>query len=336
MWQEVDMVSASNLQEYQAALSNVVFYRVPRAGFLRLQGADRLSFLQRQTTNDVNLLSPYRSVLTVLVNPAARILDVLWVIPETADGIGLLTLPGHASETTRFLKSRIFFRDQVELIDASPEIAQIDLGGPAGPDLLRLLGLPESPEPEAIVTGEVAGIATRVIGQPGFAWTRFRLLVPVSGLENLEAALASRGAARLSEANYHILRVENGLPAADFELTGDFTPLEVGLQAAVSSTKGCYTGQEVIARQVNYDKVTQHLVVLFLKAPGQAGERAWVEGRSVGLLTTAVESPRFGPIALAVIKRPFHQPGTSVIIGGDGKSGGTQAEVVALPLTPPG
>jgi len=330
------MVTAPNLQDYQAALSEAVFYRIPRAGYLRLQGADRLTFLQRQTTNDVNRLTPYRSVQTVLVNPAARILDVLCLVPESDNGIGILSLPGHAIETTRFLKSRIFFKDQVQLTDASPEIAQIELGGPAAPDLLTMLGLPASPEPEGIVNGEIGGIAIRCIGQPGFAWTRFRLLIAASGRENLEAALVGRGATLLSEANYQILRVENGLPAADFELTGDFTPLEVGLQAAVSSSKGCYTGQEVIARQINYDKVTQHLVVLFLKAPGQAGERAWVEGRPVGLLTTAVESPRFGPMALAVIKRPYHQPGTSVIIGGDGKSGGIPAEVTTLPLTPPG
>ncbi len=330
------MVTAPNLQDYQAALSEVVFYRVPRAGYLRLQGADRLTFLQRQTTNDVNLFTPYRSVLTVLVNPAARILDVLCLVPESDDEIGILSLPGHAIETTRFLKSRIFFKDRVELTDASPTFAQIELGGPVAPGLLAMLGLPGSSEPGGIVNGEMAGIAIRCIGQPGFNWTRFRLLIPASECESLEAALVSNGATLLSEANYHILRVENGLPAADFELTGDFTPLEVGLQAAVSSTKGCYTGQEVIARQINYDKVTQHLVVLFLKSPGQAGERAWVEGRPVGLLTTAVESPRFGSMALAVIKRPYHQPGTSVIIGGDGKSGGTPAEVVALPLTPPG
>jgi folate-binding protein YgfZ len=129
--------------------------------------------------------------------------------------------------------------------------------------------------------------------------------------------------------------VENGLPAAESELTGDYTPLEMGLETAISNTKGCFTGQEVIARQLNYDKVTQHLVILRLQAHGEAGERAWVEGRPVGLLTSAVQSPRFGPLALAVIKRPYHQPGTGVIIGGDGKTGGTPAVVAESPLSRP-
>ena len=327
------MFEEPSLQDYQAAVSGVVFYRVSRAGYLRLHGVDRLALLQRLTTNDVTQLSPSRSILTVLTNPAARILDVLRLTPETDEETGILTLAGHASETTHFLKSRIFFRDQVSVIDASPEVAQIDLGGPAAPGLLVRLGLPDLPEPEGIINGEIEGVAIRCIGQPGFSSTGFRLLVPTSGREKLDATLGSQGATRLSEANYHVLRVENGLPAADFELTGNYTPLEVGLQASVSATKGCYTGQEVIARQVNYDKVTQHLVGLRLQAPGLAGERAWVEGRPVGLLTSAAQSPRFGPLALAVIKRPYHHPGTSVIIGGDGKSGGTPAEVTGLPLT---
>jgi folate-binding protein YgfZ len=320
------------VDDYQAALTGLVFYRTPGAGYLRIQGADRLAFLQRQTTNDVTLLSPGRSILTVLTNPAARILDVLWLISETVGQIGALTLPGHANETTRFLKSRIFFKDQVELIDASHEITQLELGGPAAPDFLAALGISGSPQPEGIVNVVSDGITIRCLEQPVFTWMRYRLLVPISGRDSLEAALISHGAARLSDASYHILRIENGLPAAEFELTSDYTPLETGLDSAISTTKGCYTGQEVIARQITYDKVTQRLVLLRLQAPGQAGERLWAEGRPVGLLTSAAKSPRFGPLALAVVKKPYHQPGTSVIIGGDGKAGGIPAEVTGLPL----
>jgi tRNA-modifying protein YgfZ len=323
------MVDEFSLQDYQAALSGAVFYRIPKQGYLRLQGADRLAFLQRQTTNDVTRLSPSRSVLTVLTNPTARILDVLLLIHETDDNLGMLTLPGRAGETARYLKSRIFFKDQVSLIDASPENMQIDLGGPAAADLLARMGIPDPPAPQAAIKSEIDGVTIRIIGH----LAGYRLLLPTVEGESLEASLVRQGAIQLTEASYHILRVENGLPAAETELTGDYTPLEVGLEAAISNTKGCYTGQEVIARQLNYDKVTQHLVVLRLQAPGQAGERAWVEARPVGLLTTAVQSPRFGPLALAVIKRPYHQPRTSVIIGGDGKAGGTPAEVAELPIS---
>jgi folate-binding protein YgfZ len=315
--------------DYQAALSGAVFYRIPAAGYIRLQGVDRQAFLQRQTTNDVSLLSPSHAVLTVLTNPAARILDVLLLIHESVESIGILTLPGQAGETSRFLQSRIFFKDQVSLIDASLEVAQIDVEGPAAPGLLKNLEIPEMPEPEEVVNGRIDGAAVRIIGnKPGY-----RLIAPNATRDKMEAALESGGAIPLSEDTYHILRVEMGLPAVNSELTSDYTPLEVGLEAAISTSKGCYTGQEVIARQLNYDKVTQHLVVLRSQVPGLRGDRAWVDGRPVGLLTTTVQSPRFGPLALAVIKRPYHQAGTSVIIGGDGKTGGNMAEVADLPIS---
>ena len=244
---------------------------------------DRLAFLQRQTTNDVTLLSPSRSILTVLTNPAGRILDALLLIHESDEGIGMLTLPGQAGETSRYLKSRIFFRDQVSLTDASSEVAQFDLGGPAAPGLLAGLGIPVSPEPGEVLAGKIEGVTVQVIGTPGFSRAGYRLLVHTVDCERLEAALVGREAIQLSEANYHILRVENGLPAAGSELTGDYTPLEVGLETTISTTKGCYTGQEVIARQMNYDKVTQHLVVLRLQAPGVRGERAWGRGPAGGV-----------------------------------------------------
>jgi folate-binding protein YgfZ len=101
------------------------------------------------------------------------------------------------------------------------------------------------------------------------------------------------------------MRVEAGLPAAGAELSEDYTPLEAGLAAAISSTKGCYTGQEVLARQITYDKVTQHLCGLRLTRRAQPGGRVWApDGSPVGRVTSAATSPRFGEIALAVVKRP--------------------------------
>ena len=328
------MVAELSLQDYQAALSAAAFYRVPGAGYLRLGGADRLAFLQRQTTYDVTRLAPGRTILTVMTNPAARILDVLLLLPESDDGVALLTLPGLASETARFLKSRIFFKDQVSLGDASHELAQIDLVGPSAREALARLGIQPPPVAEMLVTGEIEGVVIRALGTPVYALPGTRLLVPAAQVDQVEAALARQGTMPLTQASYQVLRVENCLPGAESELTGEYTPLEVGLEAAISTTKGCYTGQEVIARQLNFDKVTQHLALLRLQAPGQAVERLWVDGKPVGLLTSAATSPRFGPLALAVIKRPYHQPGTSVIIGGDGKTSGAPAQVAALPLTP--
>lgn len=90
------------------------------------------------------------------------------------------------------------------------------------------------------------------------------------------------GALPVNDKQYNVLRIEADLPRAGYELTGEYTPLEVGLKNMVSETKGCYTGQEVIARQINYDKVTQSLTGLNLQESIQIDERIWFDNKSVG------------------------------------------------------
>lgn len=313
--------------DYSAALNGAVFYPVPKAGYLRLQGADRLAFLQRQTSNDVSRLRPDRSLLTVLLTPTARILDVFRLIEESEQAVGALTLPGRAEATARYLQSRIFFMDKVSLNDASQELAQLELYGPSAGGLLTQLGVTRLPALDEVVTAEFAGYPLRAIGERGFSSMAYRLLISTPGQAQLQATLESSGAVRLSESSYHTLRVESGIPAAEFELTSEYTPLETGLRFAVAEGKGCYTGQEVIARQITYDKITQRLVGVRLKAQAAAGTRIWADGKPVGVVTSAAHSPRFGPIALAVVRKPYFQAGTNVIIEN------RQSEIVELPFT---
>ena len=98
------------------------------------------------------------------------------------------------------------------------------------------------------------------------------------------------------------------------------------MEHAVSGNKGCYPGQEVIARQLTYDKVTQRLVGLRLDEPVAPGGRLLAEGKPVGVITSAAVSPRFGAIALGVVKRPHHEVGTPA--GGRDER---YAELAALP-----
>ena len=92
--------------------------------------------------------------------------------------------------------------------------------------------------------------------------------------------------------------------------------MEVGFRWAISDNKGCYTGQEVIARQVNYDKVTRHLIGLRTGDSLRENETLYAQdsGQPVGTVTSAVVSPRFGSIALAVVKRPYHEPETRLFL----------------------
>ncbi len=315
-----------DLTAYNAALEGAFFHQVSDPGYLRIGGGDRVDYLQRQTTNDVSQLVSSVAVVSVLTSPTTRILDVLTLLDE-GEHIGILTLPGRGASTAGFLRSRIFFNDDVSLDDLSEDFDQIIIEGPRSANTLTVLGLTPLGV-GAVSQGDVGGVPATVIGQSGVNEVAYRFLVPKVESPKLVSALMEAGAPHIDEDLYQVLRVEAGMAGARGELTENYTPLEVGLQEiAVSLTKGCYTGQEVIARQVNYDKVTRGLVGLQLAAPVDAGAQVRADGRPVGQVTSVATSPRFGEIALAVLKRPFDQKGTQIHVGD------IRGEVVGLPFS---
>jgi tRNA-modifying protein YgfZ len=303
--------SSEFLSGYEEASLGCAYYPLPDAGYLLINGEDRLSFLQRQTTNDVRVISPDNVVVTVLTSPNARIMDVLSLI-EQPESIGAITLPGYASKTADFLSKRIFFKDKVNLENQSKDFNQIDLIGPRSVDMMRNIGLKELPDKYGIKSITIDGLQVQTIGLEIGYW---RLLFPPLCTETIEHILIQTGGVCLNNENYNTLLVESGLPQAGKELTDQFTPLEVNLEGLISDQKGCYTGQEVIARQLTYDKVTRHLVGLKLSSPARPGDNVYPldQDRPIGKITSVAISPRFGPIALAVIKRPFNQIGSEVV-----------------------
>ncbi len=307
------MVEMSDaLVGYRAALEGAVYYPLLDAGYLRLAGPDRVDFLQRQTTNDIRNLTAYRSVTTVLTSPTARILDVLTLTPDV-DALGVITLPGRGSATLQFLHSRIFFKDRVTLTDASQDIAQIDLEGARVAEALIQLGI-DIPTPDAIDETKLENLPLRVIARQELTGPACRVLAPSSHLGDVMRLLENAGLQPLSSPSREVLRIEAVQPGSAAELIGEYTPLEVGLNGLISDTKGCYTGQEVIARQISYDKVTRHLVGISLTEPAPVGSVVEAEGKVAGKITSVAVSPRFGPIALGVLKRPWHVPGTELLI----------------------
>lgn len=312
------------------SLAGATFFPQPRAGYLTLEGPHRLDLLQRLSTNDLRPLQAGTVIITSLTSPTARLLDVLSVFFE-GDTLVALSLPGYGEATLRYLKSRIFFMDQVSVSDFSSAYAQYDLDGIRAAQSLERLGVNPTPGLDQIVATGFKGARLQVIGQRGLVGLGYRLILPREAAPTLEAALERAGVTHLSAEAHHLLRLEAGLPTAGAELTADYTPLEVGLDWTISQTKGCYTGQEVVARQITYDKVIQRLRGLHLEYSVEPRARLWAEGKSVGVVTSAGVSPRFGPIALAIVRRPYDQPGTK-LIAGDAPDQGVMSRVVALPF----
>lgn len=322
------------LPAYQTCLQNAAYYLIPHPGFLKVSGEDRLAFLQRQTTNDLRSLTPGRTVSTVLTSSAARILDVFSVsegtLPDLNPALDLISLPGQSEKTFRYLHSRIFFMDKVAVTDASNLYAQIDLLGPQIFNVLRMIGIKEPPEPNQVITGHKDGFQYNLIAQKGVSGPGYRLWIDRAAVESCTQAFESSGVPALSLEDYTILSVEAGIPQPSTELTEAFTPLEIGLTGSISMNKGCYTGQEIIARQVNYDKVTRHLSGLSLDAQVAPESTIYADDRPVGTVTSCVLSPRFGPIALSVLRRPYNEPSKTVTIGHEASS--VRAIVTSLPF----
>jgi tRNA-modifying protein YgfZ len=255
-----------------------------RAGVIAVEGPDRAAFLQGQLTQDVRGLEPGGSRPAAALTPRGKLLYV-GVLAADADRL-LLLLPAEAAEATvaHFAKYAAF--QKVTVRDATADYARYALYGPRAVDVSAPPGALRLP-PE----GEIAG----------------EIVAPVSVEPVIRDALSAAGSTEVSEQTAEVLRVEAGRPRWAQDATSDNVPAEVGLDAAVSSTKGCYVGQEIVARMRTYGKASRHLVgFTFPDGPVAAGTRFPDPGkpeRELGRVTSSVVSPRFGPIGMGFVAR---------------------------------
>lgn len=306
----------------------IVVDRSGAAGRVRVTGRDRLDFLHRLSTQDLCELPAGRGATTVLTTPIARIVDRLDVL-NLGEHLLLLTGAGRATAVRKWLTGYIFFRDDVKLVDATTELGQIALVGSGAADLLaaELAGFDPTLADGTVVTiGDLTVLRTRAWGGDSFV-----LLPPADAVSDWVARLQTRGAAPAADDDVEQLRVRAGEPAAGHELTEAYLPLELDLWGAVSFTKGCYIGQEILARMESRGKLARRLRGLRAAAPLTVGAevRAGIAGAGesvVGVVTSAVELPDLGSVALAVLRTAI-EPGQSVV------AGDVAATVVELPFT---
>jgi folate-binding protein YgfZ len=289
-------------------------------GKLALRGSAAKSFLQGQVTNDVERPRDGEGCYAAFLTPKGKMLGDLRVL-ITADEL-LLDTERVALQALFNLIRRFSIGYEVELHKRTLECGLVSL---IGPDADRVAAADELPATEH---------SHRLIAVDGTQARAIRtergvdLLCPAAATERLCAALTERGAVRVSEEAAECLRVELGRPRYGVDLDESVIPQEAGLnERAVSFTKGCYVGQETVARLYYRGKPNRHLRGLHLSAQFPAGLELLLEGRPVGRLTSAVQSPRLGPIGLALVRREA-APGTVLAL--DGKDG--TAQVVELPF----
>ncbi len=320
-------VPTVGMDDYHAALTGVVRYETSHNGRLRLAERDRADLLHRLSTNDIRKLQPGDGTRTVLTNHNARIVDLLTVyaLPEHLLAI---TSPHERMAVLNLLRKNIFFTDRVVIEDLSDQTVEFHLyGSTAAAFVSELVALDVQSWPLHHIQGVSVGTAqawlarTLPLGGDGFV-----LYGRVEDRPELEQALAQ--VAPLSRESYEVLRVEQGYPAPGKELGLEYIPLETRLIDAISFTKGCYVGQEIIARMESRGRLAKQLMGLRIERLVEPGGKLQHAGKEAGDLTSVVQSPRFGPIGLAYVRTAAAEPGTIVEVGD-----GVTAEVVELPFT---
>ena len=295
-------------------------------GKLALTGREAKSFLQGQVTNDVEALSPGEGCYAAFLTPKGKMLGDLRIL-DAGDEILLDTERVALQELFNMIR-RFSIGFDVELHKRTLERGLLSLLGPASEAVAGGGGLGGLGEPEhshAAVT--VGGVEARAIRTD----LGVDLLCDAADVDGLRAAL---GVATVSEAVAECLRVERGRPRFGVDLDDTVIPQEAGLnERAVSFTKGCYVGQETVARLHYRGKPNRHLRGLRLGADAAAtGDELTFDGRAVGRVGSVALSPRFGPIALALLRR--EAPVGSVVAVGDGAQGDVvQGEIVELPFS---
>jgi folate-binding protein YgfZ len=289
-------------------------------GVIAITGPDGAEYLQGQLTNDVEALAPGDGQYAALLDRKGHMQSDMRVLRVGSEEI-LLEVEAVAREAVvKHLTMYSVGRD-VAVADLSGERVILSLIGPRSVELAQHgAALPENACEETSVAGvECVAVATA---------TGLDLIAAAAGHERLRDSLLEAGAVAVSPAAAEILRIEAGRPRFGAEMGTETMPAEAGIvEQAVSFTKGCYIGQETVARLHYKGKPNRHLRGLRLSAPAEPGAAVRLGEKEVGRLGSAGVSPALGAIGLAILRREA-EPGAEVAVGEDGVT----AEVTALPF----
>ncbi|MEX0789096.1 MAG: glycine cleavage T C-terminal barrel domain-containing protein [Anaerolineales bacterium] len=306
---------------YRRAREAHLWVRHAPPGRLEVTGADHQDFMHRMSTQELLDQPEWTIRSSVLTTPIAKVVDWIQVVRRPG-GAWLLTSPGQAGVVKDWLTGYVFFRDDVRLRLLEDEVDFLGVYGPGAGHAAAELepGLPPL---------EV-GHASPIGG--GLAW---KVAAPAAGgvrilASGLSARLASSDAeSPAARGAYQALRVEAGVPEYGAEVQPDSNPLDIGLDESVSFAKGCYIGQEIIARMESRGVRARRLVGLRFEDEAHAPQPLFLEKAEVGDVTTAAWSPDRGWIGLGIVRTSaLEDPDIRLTVG----PSGPPARVTTLPM----
>lgn len=319
--------------EYSALTRTAALLDLSFRGRLCLLGPDREKFLHGQVTNDVFRLKVGEGCYAALVTAKGKIESDLFIYKLTEELL-LDFEPGLTARVTQRLERYVIAED-VQVVDVSPHYGLLSV---CGPDAALVLQRSSMPVPESASTWrsvETNGGELYVANNPRYRLRAFDLFVPVGEMERTAAALEAAGreigACWAGFDALETVRIENAIPRYGADMTETTLPQEAELQErAVSFAKGCYIGQEVIARIRTYGQVAKALRLLRLGNSDTlpvSGTKLFSSGKEAGFVTSVTRSPKFGaPLALGYVRKETNAIGTVLHAGAPD---GPNAEIIA-------
>jgi tRNA-modifying protein YgfZ len=306
--------------EYHAATRACGLVDRSERGKLALTGADAKTFLQGQVSNDVEALSPGAGCYAAVLTPKGKMLGDVRIL-DAGDEVLLDTERVALQELFNMVR-RFSVGYALELHKRTLQRGLLGLLGPEAEAAAGIEDLGDAEHAHAAV--QIDGLAARAIRTD----LGIDLLCDAEDTEALAGALTARGAEPVSETVADCVRVEHGRPRYGVDLDDSVIPQEADLNdRAVSFSKGCYVGQETVARLFYRGKPNRQIRGLRLSVPVETGAEITLGDRVVGRLGSVAESPSLGSIALALVRREA-PPGSDVLVGPDH----VDAVVVELPF----
>ena len=280
-------------------------------GRLRITGADALDLLNRLTTNKLETLPDGTARSTVLTNGDARVLDHLR-LAAVDGGMWCLTSPGRAEDVADWT-DLYTFGEEITVADESSRTAQFTVLGPLAAEAVATAGFPV-PQFDCVLAQD--GVV--VVASPFGTHPAYDLLLPVTEAERVKAAL-SAFAPEVDANTFEAYRIAQGVPAYGAEFGAFNNPLEARLLGSISDDKGCYTGQEVIARLQTYRKVQRLLMSFTSDTPALPGDALEAEdGSPAGVVTSAFDTGDGHTLGLALVAAKHALAGASLRLAGGG------------------
>lgn len=285
-----------------------------------MAGPDRASYLQGLLTNDIQALTPGTGCYAAWLTPQGRMLTDMHVL-ESGDMI-LLDLPADQVQATLARLDQFLFSENVQLADLSANVTSIWIHGPEAARIID--GVVSGLDDVATwaeyrnARGEFSGAPVSVARISQLAVPGYVVYVEAAREQALVESLVREGAVELDRETIEAARIEAGYPVFGADMNDDIIPLEAGIESrAISLTKGCYVGQEIIIRVLHrgQGRVARRLVRLSVTGSvPAAGAKILAGDKDIGVVTSAAASPRLGPVALGYVHRDFVAPGTVVEI----------------------